>query len=140
MSYVFKMSMPGYAAATATPEQCVIHSSYPPFKAKNGQSSPHFATLDVDFTGTVTQGVTHTLYSFNHGYSHVPLALANIDFTEQGGQKIYGVGYAAIGATLNIEAYTTSTQFIVTIFDDFTWTGANARLLVSYYVFAENGA
>lgn len=138
MSYVAKVSLPGYDVNTATPEQCSIHSDYPPLKAKLGQDDPHVATLEVDFTATVTQNVTHTVYSFNHGYGYVPLNFSSIVFND-GTQDVVGIGFAGVGANLAINAYCTSSQFIVTVYDNFNWTSNNASLRVSYYVFAENG-
>jgi len=136
-----KVSLTGYDVKAATPEQCSVHSSYPPFKAKTNQTSPHFATLDVDFTAAVTQNVTHTVYSFNHGYDYTPLTLPSIEFYgSTGALTAVGIGNTGVGATLIIKAYANSSQFLVTIYDDFFWTGALARLVVSYYVFAENGA
>lgn len=138
--YGFKISLPGFDVKTATPEQCAVHSSYPPLKAKLGQSPPHFAEIVVDFTGAVTQATTHTLYSFTHGYTYTPLVVASLVFNEQGGQTFSGVGQVGIGATLDIQAYATSSQFILSIYDNFFWTGAAASLEVSYYIFAEEGA
>lgn len=138
MTYIAKLSMPGYDVSSATPEQCALHSLYPPFKAKIGQSNPHFALLSVDFTGMVTQNVSHTVYSFNHGYGYVPLNFASIIFND-GVQDIVGLGFAGVGATLAIDAYCTASDFIVKVYDDGGWTNSNATLKVSYYVFAENG-
>ena len=139
MSYVAKVSLPGFDVGTATPEQCSIHSDYPPPKAKLGQSPSHIALLDVDFTAVVTQGVTHTLYSVNHPYGYTPFSLASIDFTSHGGVPVVGMGTGGVGATLFIKAEATASVFRVTLFDNFSWTGSNARLLVSFYIFAENG-
>jgi hypothetical protein len=138
--YGFKVSLPGYDVKTATPEQCAVHSSYPPLKAKLDQTPPHFAQVIVDFTGAVSQATTHTLYAINRNYGYVPLTIPSMVFFEQGGQTFSGVGEVAVGSTLDILAYATSTQFIISIYDDFFWTGANAQLDVSYYIFAENGA
>lgn len=135
----FKVSLPGYDVNTATPEQCAVHSSYPPLKAKLGQSPPHFALLNIDFTATVVQGVAHTLYSFNHGYPYTPFVLPSMVFREPVIDFFSGVGVIAIGATLDIVAYTTPTQFVVSIYDNFNWTNADASLEVSYYIFAEDG-
>lgn len=140
MTYVVKIVMDGYDASTATPEQCAVHSEYPPLKAKIDQTNPHIALLDVDFTATVTQNVTHTVYSIPHDYGYIPLNLANIIFTPHSGANVIGVNYAGVGATLTIKAYCTTTHFIVSIYDNFNWTGSNARLQVSYEIFAENGA
>lgn len=140
MTYVAKVSLDGYDVKTATPEQCSIHSDYPPLKAKLGQTRPHIALLDVDFSAVITQNLTQNLYTVDHGYGYVPLSLANIVFTSHGGASVVGIGYAGVGVTLDIKAYSTSSQFIVSIYDNFNWTGSNARLQVSYYIFAEDGS
>lgn len=136
-----KISLPGFDVKTATPEQCAIHSSFPPPKSKANQDEPHFATLDVDFTGGITQGVTHTLYQINHGYNYVPFNFASIILSNiSGGTTLYGVNSTGVGATLDLQAECTSSLFRVTIFDDFNWITSSTRLQVSYYVFAENGS
>jgi hypothetical protein len=138
MTYVVKLSLPGYDIATATPEQCSIHSDYPPLKSKTGQSPAHFATLVVDFTATVTQNVTHTLLTVPHGYGYIPFTISNIVFND-GIQNIVGLGFAGVGANLAINAYSDATNFYVTIYDNFNWTSNSASLQVSYFIFAENG-
>lgn len=135
-----KISLPGYDVKTATPEQCAVHSSYPPFKAKLNQSPDHFGLLIVDFTATVTQNVTHTLYSFDHDYDYIPFTLPSMVFREPAIDFFSGVGNIAIGATLDIRAYATASQFIVSIYDNFNWTSANASLEVSFYIFCEEGS
>lgn len=139
MTYVAKISLPGFDVKTATPEQCAVTSEFPPLKAKIGQTPDHIALLDVDFTARVTQNVTHTLYSIPHGYGYVPLTLSNIIFNN-GTQSIVGIGYAGVGATLEIKAYADANNFYVTIYDNFSWTNSSSRLLVSYYIFAEDGS
>lgn len=136
----FKVSLPGYDVMTATPEQCSVHSSYPPFKARTNQSPSHFADINVDFLLVVLQNVTHTVYSFNHGYGYTPFCMSVLTFTDNAGNVYSGVGQIAIGATLQIEAKVTSSQFLLTVYDNFNWTGPSASLTVSYYIFAENGA
>lgn len=138
MTYVAKVSLPGFDVATATPEQCAVHSDYPPLKAKTGQNKPHIGTLVVDFTATITQSVVNTIYTVDHNYGYIPLNFSSIVFND-GTQTIVGVGYAGVGTTLEIHAYCTSTQFIVTVFDSLVWTSNAASLQVSYYIFAESG-
>lgn len=135
-----KISLPGYDVFTATPEQCSIHSSYPPLKAKLGQDRPHIATLNVDFTGAVTQANTLTLYQLPHGYGYTPFTLSNIIFDDGLGTTAIGTGFAGIGANLSINAYSDATNFYITIYDDFFWTSNSASLVVSYFIFAENGS
>lgn len=139
MTYVIKLSLPNIDVNTATPEQCVIHSSYSPLKSKLGQNPQHSATLVVDFTARVTQNVTHTLLTVPHTYGYVPLSISNIIFND-GTQDIIGLGFAGVGATLAINAYSDSTNFYITIFDNASWTSASASLQVSYDIFAENGS
>lgn len=133
-----KVSLPGYDVSTATPEQCSIHSSYPPLKAKLGQTTPHIATLVVDFTGGIVQNVTHTLYTVPHGYGYIPFTLANI-VLDDGVSQTVGTGYAGVGATLAINAYSDANNFYITIYDNFNWITSNHTLSVSYFIFAENG-
>jgi hypothetical protein len=138
--FAFKISLPGYDVKTATPEQCAVHSSYPSPKAKLDQTPPHVGLLVVDFTGTVTQGVTHIVYAIDHGYEYTPLTMPSLVFREHAGQVFSGVGQIGVGATLLIRARCTASQFIVDVYDNFNWTGSNAHLEVSFHIFAENGA
>ncbi|SRR6266496_692385 len=138
--FVFKVSLPGVDVKSAIPEQCAVHSSYPPFKAKVDQPTPHFATLNVRFTTNLPQNTVVTVYSLNHRYGYIPFTIPSIVFLDSGGITEAGIGNVGIGATLSIDAYATATQFIVTMYDDFFWTSSSASLQVSYYIFAENGA
>lgn len=141
--YGFKISLPGYDVKTATPEQCAIHSSYPVFKSKVNQTQPHFATLNLQFVSGITQNLTQTVYSIDHGYGYVPFNFASIvmtgvdDFFSP--YNITGIGTTGVGANLTINAYCTTTQFLVTVYDNFNWINNTANLQVSYYVFAEDG-
>lgn len=137
-NYGLKIALPGYDANNATPEQCAVHSSYPPLKSKANQSPPHYATLRVDFTRSQPQGSWVTHYSINHNYGYVPFNFASIKFNDTT-QNIYGINYVGVGATLMIDVYCTTTQFIVRVYDQFNWTKNGAVLEVSYYIFAENG-
>lgn len=137
--YGVKISLPGYDVTTATPDQCAVHSSYPPLKAKTGQSPSHFATLVVDFTATVVQAVTHTLHTVPHPYGYTPFTTSSIVFTDGLGTTIYGLGFAGVGSTLAIDAYSDTTNFYIKIYDDFNWTSNSASLQVSYYIFSESG-
>lgn len=138
-NYGFKISLSGYDVKTATPEQCSVHSSYPPFKSKTNQQYPHFATLNVDFTARITQNVTQTLYQIPHGYNYIPFTISNIVFLDAFGGTQVGLGFAGVGATLAIDAYCDASNFYITIYDNFSWTSASASLQVSYYIFAEDG-
>lgn len=134
-----KISLPGYDVFSATPEECSIHSSYPPLKAKLGQDDPHVATLSVDFTGGVTQNTDLILYQIPHGYGYVPFTISNI-VLDDGVSQTVGTGYTGVGATLFIKAYCDSNYFYVTLYDNFNWITANHTLTVSYFIFAENGS
>lgn len=144
MTYVAKISLPNFNVKSATPEQCAVTSEFPPLKAKIGQSPDHIALLDIDFTGTIIQGSTQTIYSIPHGYNYTPLTLSNLIFSTNGGpgiqQDIVGIGYAGVGANLGIQAYADASNFYVTIYDNFAWTNSSSRLQVSYYIFSEDGS
>lgn len=136
----FKVSLPGFDVKTATPEQCSVHSSYPPLKAKLNQTPAHFASIHVDFLLIVAQNIDHTIYSFNHGYGYVPTCIALLTFHPGGGSTFSGIGEVAVGSTLLIEAKVTSTQFLLTLYDNAMWTGAGKSLDVSYFIAAEDGS
>jgi hypothetical protein len=138
MTYVVKLSLPGYDVRTATPEQCAIHSSYPPLKSKLGQSPKHSATLNVDFTGPITQDLTQTIYSFPHGYDYIPLSLSNMTLTIMS-VSMTGIGFVGTGSSLAVNAYCTSSHFIVSVYDNAFWIDDSTSLQVSYDIFAENG-
>lgn len=138
-NYGLKISLPGHDVKTATPEQCAVHSSYPPLKAKTNQNPSHIATVNVDFTATITQNSTQTLYSIDHNYLYIPFTISNIEFDDGLGTTAVGIGFAGIGATLAIQAYSTTSNFLITIYDNFNWTSNSATLTVSYYIFCENG-
>jgi hypothetical protein len=96
--YGIKVSLPGFDVLSATPEQCAVHSSYPPLKSKTNQPDPHFATLVVDFTGPIALSTARTLYTFNHGYGYVPFNIASIVFDDgTGGSLIVGLNSAGVG-------------------------------------------
>lgn len=137
--YGFKVSLPGYDVSTATPEQCAVHSGYPPFKSKTNQTPPHFATVSVDFTATITQNLTQTLYSISHGYTYIPFTVSSILFNSGAGTTAVGIGRAGVGANLDINAFCTTSNFIITIYDNFNYTSNSAFMTVNYYIFAENG-
>jgi hypothetical protein len=138
MSYGLKISLPGYDVKTATPEQCVVHSSYPPFKSKINQPNPHFGTLEVAFTSGITQNVTHTVYSIPHNYTYIPFTFPFITISGGTiGSTINGLGFTGIGATLAIYAYADINNFYVTVYDNNNWINNTARLSVTYYIFCD---
>ena len=137
--YGFKIALPGYDIKTATPEQCAVHSGYPPFKSKTNQTPPHFATVVIDFTATITQNLTQNLYSISHGYTYIPFTIASISFSDGLGTTAVGIGSTGIGANLSINAYSTTSNFIISIYDNFNWTSNSASMTVNYYIFAESG-
>lgn len=139
MSYVAKVSLPGYDAKNALPEECSVHSGYPPLKAKLNQPNPHYGLLRVEFIAGISQGTTHTLLSFPHEYSYTPLTLSSITLYNGSSVVVSGIGYTGVGANLTIKSYATSSHFIVEIYDNFNWINSSSLLEVSYYIFAENG-
>lgn len=139
MSYIAKVSLPGHDVKTARPEDCSVHSDYPPLKAKLNQTDPHYALLRVNFTGGISQGTNHTLLTFPHGYDYTPLTLSSITLYSGSSVVVSGIGYAGVGANLEIKAYATASDFIIYIYDNFNWINSSSMLEVSYYIFAENG-
>lgn len=142
MSYIAKVSLPGIDVKSATPEECVVHSQYPPLKAKLNQSPSHIATVRVDFGARTPRSVDTVVYKIRHGYSYKPFTLSNITFTDPTslpGIVVNGIGYAGVGGTLEIRAFADETFYYITVFDDVFWTSSSSFLEVSYFIFTENG-
>lgn len=140
MSYIAKLSLPGFDVKSATPEQCAVHSEFPPLKAKIDQNPSNIFLLDVNFTSGVTQDTNHTVFSINHGYNYTPLILPNIVFNDGSmATDLVGIGSAFIGATLNISAEADSSEFRVVVYDNNNWINSSSTLQVSTYIFSENG-
>src|SRR5688572_9363732 len=83
-SPIFKLSLPGIDVETASPEECVIHSSYPNPKINKHANPSHRSLISVTFNKTYPSGDT-TIYTMAHGYSYTPMVWAVIaDRTDQG--------------------------------------------------------
>lgn len=70
--FVFKTSLPGIDAETASPEQCSLHSDYGNQKTKIGQDPEHFGVTEYTFTSNPADGTTTNIITVPHGYSYVP--------------------------------------------------------------------
>lgn len=141
MSFVAKVSLPGYDVKTATPEQLVLTSEFPPLHSKLGQAEEHSATVIVDFTSGIPQDSVETVFAIDHDYGYIPACFPSIKMTGlSGGFNLYGIGSVGTGSTLTVKAYCTTTQFIITVYDNFNWITSATELQVSYYIFAEDGA
>lgn len=139
-NYGMKITLPGYDIATATPEQCAVHSSYVSPKVKKTVSPVHRGVVQITFTTTSIPVGKTTLYSFAHGYSYVPSVVAS--FKASGGPfgTLYGTMPWIAGDfdTVNISADSTN---VYIIWHKYASAGnVNGLVLtVSYYVFAESG-
>lgn len=134
-----KVALPGYDVATATPEQCAIHSSYASPKVKIDADPRHYGTVRITFTGNPPNGATTTLYTVPHGYSYTPMALASGTFSD---------GFSALDGTLPLEPTATleciietdATNMYIKIYYESGWGSIIGNTLtVSYQIFAENG-
>ena len=138
MAFVFKVSPNGVDAKTMLPEQAIIHSQYPSLKSRIGRTPPHHGTLRIDFTQAVPQGTYTTLYSEPHGYDRRCLGVGFITSALRSGAQPAGVGTASIGANLMIRFYTTDTNIVLDVNDNFNWIAAGNFIIVDYYIYTEN--
>jgi len=66
----FIVTLEGYDAETATPEQCSVHSDYPIPKMEND----HYGTVEYTFTADPPVG-TLNMVTIPHGYNYTPMAI-----------------------------------------------------------------
>lgn len=136
----FKVSLPGQDAETAGSSKFSVHSTYPPLKSKANMTSPHDATVDIQFTSAVTQATNLTVYRIPHGYDYIPANLTNLVLDGDGISNLrVGLGGLSIGAFFYIDAYCTATEYVIVVYDDNFVINNTYRLRASYYIFAEEG-
>ena len=91
MAYKTIITLPGYDVATATPEQCSIHSDYESIKLATDKSPEHFGTLNYTFTSEPSSGITN-IFSIDHGCSYIPMVMAyTFVHSQSGGDDIYSM-------------------------------------------------
>lgn len=67
----FIITLPGFNAETAAPENCALHSSYDTFKVKLDPVNPQFGNILVTFTDQPAAG-TYQITVLHHGYGYIP--------------------------------------------------------------------
>jgi hypothetical protein len=135
----FKIALPGYDVATATPEQCAVHSKYASPKVKIDATPRHYGSVKITFSSNPPNDVTTTLYTVPHGYSYTPFALASGTFAD-GSSSYDGTLPLEPTATLNAIIETDATNMYIKIFYNTGWGSIIGNTLtVSYQIFAENG-
>lgn len=134
-----KVALPGYDVATATPEQCAIHSSYASPKVKIDATPRHYGTVRITFNSNPPNGATTTLYTLAHGYSYTPMALASGTYANFSGQYD---GTLPFEPTATFQAFveTDETNMYIKVYYEAGWGSIiGDTLTVSYQIFAENG-
>lgn len=138
--YGIKISLPGYDVLDATPEQCVVHSTYPSPKIQSDLNLNHYSFLTINFLHDPPTTTDTVLYSVAHGYNYTPMVLASGSFSQL---SPIGDGPFPLvpTATLAFFCRATSTTFDVLVNVDIGGWGSlvGSTLTVSYYIFCENG-
>lgn len=149
-NFGMKVSLPGVEVQDATPEQCVLHSSYPCPKVdtRPGSEDPtnpkHFGLVNINFQNDPSDGFTR-LFTITHGYDYIPSCLGTAQFTIPTGilAGVYGgtMPLLVTGATLNFFCVTDiSSMYVIIGYDSAFGTLVGNTLAVSYQLFAEDGA
>ncbi len=134
-----KVALPGYDVATATPEQCAIHSGYPSPKVKIDAAPRHYGTVRITFTGNPPSGAETTLYTVAHGYDYTPMVLASGTYANFSGQYD---GTLPFEPTATFEAIIETDEdnmYIKVYYESGFGSIIGDTLTVSYQIFAENG-
>ena len=142
--YGIKISLPGYDAKTATPEQCALHSGYANPKMKVGASPAHFNLVDYTFSSNPGVG-TLNIATIAHGYSYTPMAIVYVQ--DVGGFLMTAGKYAILplsaGPTPDARFvyYTDGTNLKIDLVVNIVLAPSISgyRFKFKYYLFAENG-
>jgi hypothetical protein len=136
-----KLSLPTYDVATVTPEQCIIHSDYVSPKIRCDANPLHYGEVELTFAHNPPSGATTVLWTLDHGYDYVPIALAAATYADPSGLNLQGT--LPIRPDYAIEFYldVNATQMRLKIYYDNTGWGTlvGGVLTLSYYIFAESG-
>ena len=91
MAYKTIITLPDHDVATATPEQCSVHSDYESIKLATDKSPEHFGVLDYTFTSEPSSGITN-IFSIDHGLGYAPMVMAyTFVHSQSGGDDIYSM-------------------------------------------------
>lgn len=148
-NYGVKVTLPGYDIATATPEQCALHSKYPCPKVKVGVNPGHYGTLDYSFSADIAASTTLNILTVAHNLGFVPMVICSwkYDFgaagppvgTQYGDGRLDVVSYELT----YFDMYADSTNFYIdfntapgSVLDERTLNPFQFR----YYIFSEDGA
>jgi len=135
-----KISLPGYDAKTATPEQCVLHSEYACPKIKLNQNPPHFGIYQYTFTSNPGVGDT-ILTTIHHGFNYRPMHLVCIKYVDINSINRAQPLPAEYDADTLIDSYTTASDLVIVL----SRIGTTNNLIgktwtFKYYIFVEDGA
>lgn len=136
---VFKIVREGKDIATATPEECVIHSSYPFMKCKE----IHVAV--TPYTFVATPAVDTNLITVAHGFSYIPAALVYVDvpasLTPSGNDAQYILPFFfTVGTGDFINAYTDNVNLYINYTKGAVAPAlAGVTLSFKYFIFVDDG-
>ena len=134
-----KISLPGYEAETATPEQCAFHSKYASLKVVLGKDPANFGNYHFQDTITVPVGGTEgiEIFTLAHGYSYIPAHICMAKDNDAS-PSLTGMMPLIFGVS-GFYSYCNNTNFVITFFSapdgDFTFD-----INFKYYIFADDGA
>lgn len=111
MSFVLKISLPGFDVNDASPEHCAVDTRFnmPKIDVEKG----NFVSFNVEFANEPPDpsspgGVTETIiFPREHGYTYVPQCWVEVDYTATFGLSsflAYGPGRALLGEATAFDA------------------------------------
>jgi len=137
MGVGLKISLPGYDVRTATPEQCAVHTDYPPPLIEESM----IGTLAYTFNSNLSAGATRNLLTKAHGYSYKPQAFCMITAPSTPAYTIL-LPYSPSFSSFYVIAYVDDTNFYIDMVNPqaYTITADNLVYNYKYYILAsENG-
>lgn len=142
MSQRFKLALPGFDAQSARVWEEVLDNLYPSPKIDTTPVPPHAGIIFLNWADTtaVPNNTTKLLYSFPHGYNHIPTVFASYSY-DNGTIRLRGTLAFQNGALgmITIDADEENINLKYYSFDLASTAITPFIMQVRFYVMAEHG-
>lgn len=139
----FIISLPGFNADTATPEQCAVHSSFPSPKVKVDPIFQHYGKIHLTFSRELTDSVPTTLLVIPHGLGYTPAIMSVLNYTDPASPSFQAGGVMPYSptATFTLWLAADATNIYLRVYWNPGWGSMLTSLIdITYYLFVEDGA
>lgn len=144
-NFGLKISLPGFDAVDASPEECSVHSGYACPKIDLNADPAHYGSLVYTFVSNPAIGTTTNLLTIPHKYKYPPANIVHWKYNFGSGDK-YGtlrLDLDAVG-TIYFVGYADSTNFVIDFVKDPSCPAdidvSGKGIVLRYQIWAEEAA